>query len=144
MSNSMNLETLESRRMLSVSVSNGIVRVRGTEQPDDIQIRQDLRNIYITDNGVKNTLAKSRVSRIIVDTLGGDDIVQASQQVTRRMLVRAGQGADSVTGGAANDQIFGGDNDDLLRGGGGKDKLWGERGDDVVQGNADNDSLWGG
>jgi Ca2+-binding RTX toxin-like protein len=58
-------------------------------------------------------------------------------------LIEKQGGADDITGGNADDLIFGDDGDDKLQGGGGRDTLDGGWGDDKLFGEGDNDLLQG-
>jgi len=54
------------------------------------------------------------------------------------------QGADSLSAGAANDELYGDTGADTLSGGDGSDILDGWSGDDVILPGADADDIWGG
>lgn len=56
----------------------------------------------------------------------------------------AGQGADTVDGGQANDTIYGGSGADVLSGNSGDDSVYGEAGADVIDGGTGSDTLFGG
>ncbi|HWO57503.1 MAG TPA: calcium-binding protein [bacterium] len=51
--------------------------------------------------------------------------------------------ADTLTGDAANNKIWGGAGNDTLNGGDGDDTLYGEAGNDTLNGGNDNDTLYG-
>ncbi len=53
-------------------------------------------------------------------------------------------GDDTVTGGAGDDRIYGGDGDDTISGGAGSDQIYGDADDDTLDGGADTDFLYGG
>ncbi|MGL5874417.1 MAG: calcium-binding protein [Xenococcaceae cyanobacterium] len=59
------------------------------------------------------------------------------------LIAHGYNGADNITGGNADDLIFGDDGDDRLQGGGSRDTLDGGWGDDKLFGEADNDLLQG-
>ena len=68
-------------------------------------------------------------------------------------LTRMGTGHDTVTGNAANNEIYGGGGNDTLTGGAGTDSLFGEAGDDTITsdgdagqyfGDAGNDAMYSG
>ena len=56
----------------------------------------------------------------------------------------AGDGNDTILGGAGDETIVGGAGDDMINGGGGDDELDGGTGDDVLVGGDGNDTLRGG
>ena len=72
--------------------------------------------------------------RIVINTLAGDDVVEASGLGAGAIQLQAdgGPGNDILIGGDGNDVLFGGDGDDVLIGGPGLDVLDGSFGDNVV------------
>ena len=72
--------------------------------------------------------------RITVNTLAGDDVVDASGLAANSALLTAtgGEGDDVLIGGNGDDTLSGGAGDDVLIGGPGTDVLDGAPGDDVV------------
>jgi Ca2+-binding RTX toxin-like protein len=72
--------------------------------------------------------------RVTVNTLAGDDVVDASGLAANSALLTAngGDGDDVLLGGAGNDTLLGGDGDDVLIGGPGNDVLDGQDGGNVV------------
>ena len=72
--------------------------------------------------------------RITVNTLAGDDVVDATGLAANSALLTANGGGDDdvLLGGAGNDTLLGGAGDDVLIGGPGNDVLDGAPGDDVV------------
>jgi Ca2+-binding RTX toxin-like protein len=77
--------------------------------------------------------ATAGADRLTVNTLGGDDVVDAAGVAADSALltVSAGAGDDVVIGGAGDDTILGGVGDDVLLGGPGSDLLDGGDGDDI-------------
>ena len=65
-------------------------------------------------------------------------------QAANILKVLGGDGDDTITGNAGNNEIFGGNGHDQLAGGDGDDALSGDAGNDVLRGMAGNDSLTGG
>jgi hypothetical protein len=59
-------------------------------------------------------------------------------------ILRGAAGADCVTGQAGNDRLFGGGGGDFVFGGSGNDRIAGEAGNDALYGEAGNDRLTGG
>jgi Ca2+-binding RTX toxin-like protein len=80
---------------------------------------------------VNITGAEPTGDRLTVDTLAGDDIVDASTLAADAILLTAvgGDGDDILIGGAGNDTLLGDDGDDILLGGPGQDVLDGGTGD---------------
>jgi Ca2+-binding RTX toxin-like protein len=73
------------------------------------------------------------VDRLIINTLGGNDVIEGSGLGAGLALIAdGGDGDDVLVGGDANDTLFGGAGDDVLVGGLGVDILNGGLGDNVV------------
>ena len=75
--------------------------------------------------------AEAANDRLIVNALGGNDVVDASRlrAAAIQLTVDGGDGNDVLIGGAGNDTLLGGDGDDVLIGGRGQDILDGGPGD---------------
>ncbi|NQV23259.1 MAG: pre-peptidase C-terminal domain-containing protein [Rhodopirellula sp.] len=61
-----------------------------------------------------------------------------------RVAFDAGDGNDTILGGAGSETIVGGDGNDVIDGGGGDDSIDGGAGDDVLVGGGGNDTIRGG
>jgi Ca2+-binding RTX toxin-like protein len=71
--------------------------------------------------------------RIVINTLAGDDVVEASGlDALIALTANGGDGNDVLVGSARADVLSGNAGDDVLIGGGGTDILDGSPGDDVV------------
>jgi Ca2+-binding RTX toxin-like protein len=71
--------------------------------------------------------------RIVINGLGGDDVITSSGLTGGIQLVaNGGDGNDVLIGGPENDVLSGGNGDDVLIGGGGQDVLDGGPGGNVV------------
>ena len=83
---------------------------------------------------VNITGAEAANDRLTVNTLAGDDVVEASDLAAGAIQLTAngGDGSDVLIGGDANDTLVGGAGDDVLIGGPGVDTLDGGTGDNVV------------
>ncbi|MGB7157945.1 MAG: calcium-binding protein [Tepidisphaeraceae bacterium] len=130
------IETLESRRLLSASLSNGVLTVLGTASADNIQISQSAANLTLSDNGVITTYELSTVQFIVVKGGdGADTIILSNKNVTIPGKIEGGRGNDLLSGGKANDSILGG---------GGDDYMFGGDGNDILDGNTQSDDFLGG
>jgi Ca2+-binding RTX toxin-like protein len=71
--------------------------------------------------------------RIVINGLGGADIIEASGlgAGSIQLVADGGAGDDVIIGGAGNDVLLGGLGDDVLLGGGGTDVIDGGPGDDI-------------
>jgi Ca2+-binding RTX toxin-like protein len=153
------LEPLESRRHLSVSLSNGILRVTGTANSDLLEVMPTpgriarFGSIDVRENNVLTAqfnLHVTPISKVIMAGLGGNDTQRST--VTLPVVMYGGYGNDRLASGSGNDWLFGeagndtavgGVGNDVLLGGFGNDRLIGAWGNDNVVGQEDNDMLFG-
>jgi Ca2+-binding RTX toxin-like protein len=70
--------------------------------------------------------------RIVINGLGGDDVIQASGLTGILLTESGGDGADVLIGGNGDDTILGGAGDDVLIGGPGNDILDGGTGNNIL------------
>jgi Ca2+-binding RTX toxin-like protein len=72
------------------------------------------------------------MDRLVINGLGGDDVIEASGVEGPLFIVAdGGAGADVIIGGGGNDVLIGGEGDDVILGGGGTDVIDGGLGDDI-------------
>src|SRR4051794_30874043 len=95
-------------------------------------------------DGVRQSFGR-RTFRVISVSLGsGDDRFDVdsggSASTDVPLHIDAGNGSDTIVGGAGDDTIVGGNGDDHLRGGAGADVLFGDNGDDFVDGGVGTDT----
>jgi len=144
---SMNMiEGLESRRLLSTSLSGGVVSVNGGSGVDNVAVSVSGSNLVVKENGATKTFALSGVKQIKVSGNAGNDVIALAANVTVRALLDGGLGDDKLTGGTASDTLLGGDGSDSLDAGpgDGNDSLYGGNGNDTLLGRSGNDRLEGG
>jgi Ca2+-binding RTX toxin-like protein len=135
-----NFELLETRQMMSATLVNGIVQVTGTAASDVISIDQTTQSLRVTINGVTQGFARSGVSGISVDAMGGADLVRLTPGKVARFSRIVGMPVSvpaTISGGAGNDTLIGGNADDVISGGIGDDSIDGRAGNDTLWGNAD-------
>ncbi|MFL5091984.1 MAG: calcium-binding protein, partial [Xanthobacteraceae bacterium] len=115
-------------------------------QPDTIVINatngDDVVLVFGDNGGVSVVGLSTQVNitgfdvtndRIVINTLAGDDIVEASGLAANLLLTaNGGDGNDILIGSAGNDVLRGDAGDDVLIGGGGIDVLDGGAGDNIV------------
>lgn len=163
-------ESLEDRRMCSVTLVNGVVRIGGTNAAETVtvsefisnselslgvrflQIRETTHRPFLPDITRTTNVQHSTVTRLRVNSFGGNDVITLNTSIGAD--VYAGAGSDRVTGGSGNDNIFGDlsilqgfDGEEIgpgLLGTPGNDVLLGSVGNDLVNGNAGNDTIVGG
>lgn len=107
------------------------VLVQGSEQADEIDLRQMTRAVF--PNLVTVTILGG----------GGDDVIQGTELAD---TIEGGEGNDAIEAGEGNDRVTGGTGlgNDRLDGGVGADTLTGGSGRDTLLGGADNDLLQAG
>ena len=98
---------------ISIVNNNGIVTVSGL--PEEVTIS----NFETND-------------RIVINGLGGDDVITASALTGMLLTANGGDGDDVLIGSPGNDTLTGGNGDDVLLGGGGQDVLDGGPGNNTV------------
>ena len=107
-------ESLENRRLLSVSLHNGHLNITGTRRADNIELRVDQSHLIVSMGARTKSFALADISFI------------------------------KATGGNGNDSLEGNAGDDSLEGGNDDDSLEGNAGNDDCHGGAGNDSITGG
>src|SRR5689334_13843711 len=136
-------ELLESRMLLSSTLSNGTLLVTGTPSADRIDVTLVNTRIAVDEHndGAPATFFQTDVSSIVVDAGKGDDVVILAPNITKPARLLGGDGADRLTGGGGNDSLSGGNGIDVLVGGAGDDTFGGGGSSDAIDGGAGNDSV---
>src|SRR6185312_1281923 len=70
--------------------------------------------------------------RLVINGLGGDDVITASGLSGMLLTANGGAGDDILIGSPGNDTLLGGAGDDILIGGGGQDVLDGGPGGNII------------
>ena len=97
-------ETLESRRMFSVSLANGLLTVNGTGAADTISIHKNTTGqLVVVEPAGTHTFAANAVAKVAVNAGAGDDKITSDDSVTIPMTLHGGAGADSITGGGGDE-----------------------------------------
>lgn len=110
--------------------------LQGTSGDDVIQVIRNGNTVQVI--GLAATVVienfEAGVDRLVINALGGDDIVDAGglSAGSIQLTANGGNGNDVLIGGDGNDVLIGGDGDDVLIGGPGLDVLDGGPGDNVV------------
>jgi Ca2+-binding RTX toxin-like protein len=121
---------------LNLSAAGGVgdaqpdtVIVNGTNGDDVAQVFGDASGVSVLGLAavVNITGAESANDRLVVNTLSGDDVVEASGLAATGIQLTA-------NGGDGDDVLLGGDGDDVLQGGAGDDVLIGGLGIDILDG----------
>ena len=120
-------EQLETRRMMSVSLSGSTLYIYGTAGNDNISLFKDsVGNLFVNDNGATSVFPDVAVTSIWSYLYAGDDAISSSDAINKQFVA------------------YGYDGNDTLRGGGGNDYLYGDGGNDIVEGRLGGDLLSGG
>ena len=145
------LETLESRRMMSVSLNTttGLLTVMGKNDAnpangDVITASVSGTTLQVNDNGAAHSFAVSKVKKIAVYARAGDDKVTIGTTVKIPTLLDSGSstlGGETLKGGSGPDIIilrgnfsfaFGGAGHDNVQNFGSGNRLYGEAGHDTL------------
>lgn len=140
-----------------LTLANGTLTITGTPGNDVVRlIRGGDGEILFpgVDGGGTRTFSPAEIQRIVIDGLGGHDLldVSALAQGDRFLsfplpipvTLDGGASNDTLIGGVGNDILNGGTGDDALDGHEGNDTLFGHLGDDTLRGGDGNDYLNGG
>lgn len=138
------IETLETRRLLTATLSGGVLTIIGTDKPDQIQFARGQGNftVFETTSGqtVQTQFNTADVQKIVIRSGDAGDLIIVGK-LTIPCDIYAGRGTDTVSAGGGNDTIrgeggndylFGSDGRDLLNGGLGADTMLGGGGKDTV------------
>ena len=111
------------------------VVINATSGDDVIIIAND--NGVVTVTGLSTTVTitgfEAANDRLVINGLGGDDVIDATGLGTAmRFTANGGDGNDVLIGSPGNDVLTGGNGDDVLIGDGGQDVLDGETGNNVL------------
>lgn len=114
---------------------DGVI-VNSTGGDDFIQVVGDASGTAVSGLAALVSIAGAEEAndRLSVNTLVGDDVMDASGLASSAIQLRAdgGSGNDVLIGGAGNDVLLGGDGDDVLIGGPGIDTLDGGPGNNII------------
>ena len=119
------IEPLESRRLLSASISNGVLVVAGTSANDSIYIStpDGGTTVRLQINRAKQSFSATAFTAISVSGGDGNDYVSVSAALAYRATLSGGSGADTLVGGGGKNVMYGDDGNDVLAGGGAADTL---------------------
>jgi hypothetical protein len=89
---------------MSVSLNNGVLRVTGSNNADNVMVDQNATNVFVFENNRLSKIAPvSQVTSIAFDGYAGNDTFRATRFVTSPITVYAGAGNDTVETGSGND-----------------------------------------
>ena len=111
------------------------VIINATNGDDAITITNNNGVVTVSGLATETTITNfdPTIDRIVINGLGGDDVIKASGLGTAMLLTAdGGDGDDVLIGSAGNDTLLGGAGDDVLIGGPGQDILDGGPGNNIV------------
>ena len=132
------------------------VTVTGTKGADQITVLSNGTSVNVNGLPAQVTISGSEgdLDSLVVNALGGNDVIDASLLATGqvKLTIDGGAGNDTITGSAGNDILIGGDGNDIVNGGRGNDLallgngndtfIWNPGdGSDTVEGGAGTDTL---
>jgi uncharacterized delta-60 repeat protein len=135
------LPTTPGVRMMGTEL---VITGAGTADTVSVSPQGNKVKVVATLNGTNFNQTFSGVTRVRVDTKGGNDTITFASNLTLPTWTDAGAGNDTVTGGGGADEIYLGDGDDTADAGAGNDFVAGGAGKDLIQGGTGNDTLYGG
>jgi len=116
-----------------VDGASDTVVLNATNGDDAITITNN--NGVVTVSGLASEVTISNFEagdRIVINGLGGDDVIEASGLTGMLLTANGGDGDDVLIGSAGDDTLTGGAGDDVLIGGPGFDILDGGTGDNIL------------
>lgn len=132
------LESLELRRMfVAGTAGNDVIEILIVNASDRLTYRAVVNGV----TAEQKTLSPDDF--LTVDALGGDDLITTDPMLGILVRVNAGDGNDTIVGGARQDILLGQEGDDLLFGKLGSDTLVGGAGNDTLRGGDSSDVLRG-
>lgn len=143
------IDQLETRKLLTASVSNGTLVIQGERTTDasgqltgeTVEIRDSVANpgkvtVWLKSTGKREQLInKAEIQQIVFRGTSKDDVFLNQTDIP--CVVHGYQGDDILQGGSGNDQIFGGRGDDRIIGGFGHDRLFGQKDNDTIFGDTE-------
>lgn len=164
------VESLEGRRLLTCSLSGGVLTVTGSSSAETITVfrlvsgNPTVDQTWVRISGVTpdcSFTTSSITSKIIVNALAGNDTIKIEDSDDATLLggglSTVGYPVNKITelnGGDGDDSIFGSDQADIIHGNyntdsslngrRGNDTIFGDQGDDTINGGPGNDIMYGG
>lgn len=127
------IETLETRRLMSASLSGGVLTVNGTDNIDNIDLSLSNGKIVVKRNNVvEGQFTATAVNSYKIYAKNGNDKVVLASNIYKPGTIEGGIGNDELRGGSGNETLKGGDGNDTLQGGKGNDQHFGGTGTDTI------------
>lgn len=133
------LERLETRNLLSSSLTGNILNITGTDSANTIGVslitlgKPGILFLKVTESGLADkSYPQSLVNKIVIKAKGGNDKLSIGPDVKTNCELQGGSGNDTIRGGGGTDALLGQEGDDNLEGGIKNDYLDGGNGVDAV------------
>ena len=124
------VQPLEPRLLLQATFVSGTLTVNGTPDDDSILVRGEPQSVVVEINGTPRSFPADAVKRIVVNGLGGDDLIENATK--RPSTLAGGAGRDTLVGGNGNDSLIaGGEEGEIVRPRNGQDRVRIEEGSTV-------------
>ena len=138
------VEHLESRRLLSVTLTNGVLTVIGSDRSDFVRVSERDDQVVVRDStSGRCSFDEDEIDQVVVRLGAGNDRARLTG-IDVPSRIEGDAGADFLTGGNEDDTLLGGDGADRLVGNNGDDDLRGGDGNDRLEGGNGDDRLSGG
>ncbi len=140
------VESLDSRSLPSITLSNGVLTVLGTGGDDVIQISSPVAGqiqASVSTTGEVHRFSLARISGLNIQGGNGNDRILVASNLAVPAEIHGGRGNDFINGGGGADNISGDRGSDTIRGRGGDDTIHGSTGNDELHGGDGNDGLFG-
>jgi Ca2+-binding RTX toxin-like protein len=143
------IESLEARRLLSVSLSaSGVLTITGTDGDDSIRVGYaDSGKVAIFSRLLPEAdqfFDASLIKKVIIRALGGNDDIGVDETQAlfdKPIHVNCGAGNDTFRGGLEDDRVLAGPGNDFVEAFGGKNHIEGGAGNDDLRGGDDKDKI---
>lgn len=135
---------MESRRLLSADLADGVLTIVGTNQSDHVEVGVDGGSLLVTVNDSPYSFNLAEVGSIHINAGNGHDTVLVDDAVVIPCLIDGETGDDWLKGGGGDDVIHGDQGKDHIEGSPGNDELYGDNGKDDLDGGYGEDQLDGG
>jgi len=140
--------TAEIEFQVKLALGSDSLTLTGGAAADNFRI--GTTGINVNGDGDGDDITIDQVEGLSADGNAGADVIRADGGLgtggiyTSPLFITGGDGNDTLTGGQADDGLYGHNNNDVLNGGDGSDELYGYAGADQLNGGADIDYLYPG
>ena len=118
----LHVESMESRELMTASLSRGLLNIQGTKFDDVIEVRRapDQPNVIqvVENNKVTFSASALKVARIRINGAAGSDSIlvnEANGKISVPTLITGGANDDIIKGGSGRNQIDGGSGRNAVR-----------------------------